>query len=117
MDIVLMHAGQKEEEDSDTETEEALSQLSELSFNPTQGIESDDDNDGCCHWSTTQEDQETVALDTEENYHYGKNATAFDDGTSPGDIVLQILNDEWVDICIDVEFNSKSVDLASCSNS
>jgi hypothetical protein len=89
------------EEEEDSDTEEALSLLSELSFNPTQGIESDDDNDGCCHWSTTQEDQEIVALDTEENFHHGKNTTAFDDGTSPGNIVIQILNDEWIDLCID----------------
>ena len=33
------------EEEEDSDTEEALSQLSEISFNPTQGIESDDDND------------------------------------------------------------------------
>ena len=82
------------EEESDIEVDDD-------SYNPD-GIDSDDDGQGCCHWSTEPglDTQDTLKPDESLN-EYGTPETVFEDETKPHEIIERIMDDEFIKICID----------------
>eukprot|EP00794_Sanderia_malayensis_P001103 gene1103-biopygen337 len=100
---------------SDSESISDISSLSELSaeeydelmayddsevYDP-HGIESDDDQPGCCHWSTESEaDFEGSIAPSERIPEYGRPAVIFDAGTKPHEIVEGVMDDEFIMTCI-----------------
>lgn len=79
------------EQESDFEAAE-----SEPSYNPD-GIESDDDERGCCHWSeeSSFNVQNTIAPD-ESLQEFGTPSTLFPDETKPHEIVEAIMDEEFI---------------------
>ena len=71
-------------EDDSENYEEELSQLSELSFEPSREIESDDDNTGCCHWSRDHPENYVIAIEPFSIDLMGRNSREFADTTTPG---------------------------------
>ena len=71
--------------DDDSENdEEDLSQLSQLSFEPSREIDSDDDAPGCCHWSRGDPGNDSIAIEPFSIELMGKNSREFADTTTPG---------------------------------
>lgn len=67
-----------------------------------EGIESDDDDRGCCHWSRTAdiEFQDTIEP-LDEIPEYGKPAVAFPDDAKPHNVVESIMDDQFIIMCIE----------------
>ncbi len=84
--------------DSDFDSEDDADDSS--MFEPSQGIESDDDMNGCCHWSKEQNDYESISKNPNCPM-YGKPTVSFADDTKPVEIVEMILKEEFIDKCID----------------
>ncbi len=62
-----------------------------------EGVESDDDQAGCCHWSTNNDEglQDSI-LPLDGIPEYGKPAVNFDIGTKPHEIIESIMDDGWL---------------------
>lgn len=67
-----------------------------------EGVESDDDKQNCCHWSTKKDDEsETDHFENENMVDFGCPALNFDDDTKPNDIVERIIDERFMLMCID----------------
>ena len=76
--------------------------MSNVTFEPENPVESDDDKDGCCHWSTTKEEQNHIAIDEHMCSKFGKNAIDFPDDTTCAQLIdITSLTDERIDSYID----------------
>ncbi len=64
-------------------------------------FESDDDLRGCCHWSKEQPICETIDSQNGNGNTLGKPSQVFQDDTTPANIVELVLNDEFLDICLE----------------
>ena len=71
------------------------------SYNPD-GVESEDDEAGCCHWSTEPDVANQNALQPELYLEeYGRPQTIFGDDTKPHTIIESIMDEEFIKMCID----------------
>eukprot|EP00112_Aurelia_sp_Birch-Aquarium-sp1_P006772 Seg1740.6 transcript_id=Seg1740.6/GoldUCD/mRNA.D3Y31 product="hypothetical protein" protein_id=Seg1740.6/GoldUCD/D3Y31 len=69
-------------------------------YNPD-GPESDDDNNGCCHWSVTKDSVPNKVVPNEVLNEFGSTNYDNDNDAKPHEIVEMILSDAFVDDCID----------------
>ena len=68
----------------------------------SEGIESDDDGRGCCHWSGTARVEFQDTIEPLGNIpEYGKPAVAFPDDAKPHNVVESIMDDQFIIICIE----------------
>ena len=73
---------------------------SALSYTPD-GIDSDDDEGGCCHWS---KHVQAIVNDIEQDgriVEYKMSKLNFEDGTKPHSIIKTIMEDAFIEACID----------------
>ncbi len=67
-----------------------------------EGVESDEDEQNCCHWSTKKDDEsETDYFENENMVDFGCPALNFDDDAKPNDIVERIMDERFMRMCID----------------
>ena len=72
------------------------------SYDP-EGISSDDDVDGCCHWSRKKQSNpdDDFNMINQNISEYGHVTVPFDADTKPNNIVEHIMDDEFILKCID----------------
>ena len=70
-------------------------------YNP-EGVESDDDESGCCHWSKIKHfDMNRKIQADAASPEYGKQSSSIDRDSRPHDLVELVINDTFLDLCID----------------
>ena len=86
-------------------------------YNP-EGISSDDDVDGCCHWSTTKSNNldDDLNMINQNIPQYGHVTIPFDAGTKPHDVIEHIMDDEFILKCIDATNEHGKNDQKFCEN-
>ena len=65
------------------------------------GAESDDDKDGCCHWSSFRCTPPNEIIADESLDDFGSCSVNFNEDSKPHDIVERILDNTFIDRCID----------------
>ena len=60
------------------------------------GVESDDDEDECCHWSTNQNKNSSIRVQRTVP-QFGKPAKVYPDGHRPCDLVNDVIDNEFLD--------------------
>ena len=88
------------DDSSDNEEEELEGPFPE-EYNP-EGVESDDDKSGCCHWSKIKHfDMNRKIQADAASTEYGKPSSSIDRDSRPHDLVELVINDTFLDLCID----------------
>ena len=88
------------DDSSDNEEEELEGKFPE-ECNP-EGVESDDDESGCCHWSKIKHfDMNRKIQADAASPEYGKPSSSIDRDSRPHDLVELVINDTFLDLCID----------------
>ena len=65
------------------------------------GVLSDDDADGCCHWSTTKSDEFKEEIEPYDGIpECSRPSSAFEPDTKPNEIVEKIMDDSFILDCI-----------------
>ncbi len=83
------------ESDTDFEKEE------ELEYNPEVFV-SDDDEAGCCHWSTEPNPDFVDEPEPDDSLpDFGHPSIHFDDNAKPSDIIERIMDDAFIFRCIE----------------
>ena len=76
-------------------------ELGEDEIHDPEGADSDDDAPGCCHWSTKNENQPDQISPVDGLDEFGTCSVNFDYEFAPHDVVELIIDDEFLDKCID----------------
>ena len=76
-------------------------ELGEDEIHDPEGADSDDDAPGCCHWSTKNENQPDQISPVDGLDEFGTFSVNFDYEFAPHDVVELIIDDEFLDKCID----------------
>ena len=85
---------------SDAESDELSIANDEEDYDPL-GAESDDDARGCCHWSKLREIPPNQITPDDYLDDFGICSFNFDEDSKPHDVAEHIINDTFLDICID----------------
>ncbi len=93
-------AFETEDASDDEFSDDYYREASEESYNPD-GVDSDDDANGCCHWSKTEDGRQEALLPDENIPEYGKPSCDLEDGTKPHMIIEKIMDDAFIHMCID----------------
>ena len=72
----------------------------ECDYDP-EGVESDEDSAGCCKWKTSSQTELETIKPSPNLSEFGKPSVEFDADVQPNDLVEKILDDEFIDKCID----------------
>ena len=85
-------------------SEDDLSDLdddsAEFDYDPD-GVESDEDSSGCCQWKTTSHEDSDPIEPSPNLSEYGKPSVTFDENIQPNELVETILDDDFIDVCIE----------------
>eukprot|EP00795_Rhopilema_esculentum_P004046 gene4046-20219_t len=86
----------------DFSSEDDLDDLDEIeeSYDP-EGIESDDDERGCCHWSSHNQNSSNTIERDESVPEFGLPQIHFEENTKPHVIVEMIMDNTFIETCID----------------
>ena len=90
-----------DEDFSDDSDEEDMEFESDEDEYDPEGPESDDDNNGCCHWSVTKDSVPNIVVPDEVLNEFGSANYDNDNDAKPHEIVETILSDAFIDDCID----------------
>ena len=69
-------------------------------YNPC-GAESDGDKNGCCHWSTTRQEQPNQIVPDNDLPELGTCCVNFESETKVHEIVEQIIDQHFLDLCVE----------------
>ena len=69
-------------------------------YNPD-GVESDDDDGGCCHWSTKQLARSSIIQAQTGSPEFGKPSSELDSDANPHNLVELVIDDSFLDLCIE----------------
>eukprot|EP00111_Clytia_hemisphaerica_P015716 TCONS_00046418-protein len=72
----------------------------ECDYDP-EGVESDEDNAGFCKWRTSSQTELEIIKPSPNLTEFGKPSMEFDTDVQPKDLVEKILDDEFINKCID----------------
>ena len=64
------------------------------------GVESDDDEGGCCHWSTKQLAGSSIIQAQAGFPEFGKPSSELDSDANPHNLVELVIDDSFLDLCI-----------------
>ena len=76
-------------------------ELSSVDYEPEENVSSDDDTHGCCHWSKTRSSEPNRIEPLPGIPEFGKPVPLFNDSYEGNDIVEHVIDDPFLDICID----------------
>ena len=66
------------------------------------GVESDEDNGGCCQWKTTTTNTEYESFEPSTNLsENGKPSISFEENILPNELVEKVLDDDFINKCIE----------------
>ena len=65
------------------------------------GVESDDDEGGCCHWSTKQLARSSIIQAQAGSLEFGKPSSELDSDANPHNLVELVIDDSFLDLCIE----------------
>ena len=88
------------EDSSDEEDEEEIEGAFPSEYNPI-GVESDDDEGGCCHWSKENHSDLNTKLKVHSaSSEYGKPSVELEVNSRPQDLVKLVVDDNFIDISV-----------------
>ena len=75
-------------------------ECSECYYDP-EGVESDEDSAGCCQWKTSSDAELETIKPSPNLSEFGTQSISFDADVQPNELVEKILDDEFINKCID----------------
>ena len=86
---------------SDEEDDFSDSDVSDFREYDPEGVESDEDKDGCCHWTTTSSNNLNSIKPSPNLSEFGKPNLVYDSNIQPHELVEKILDDDLMNKCIE----------------